>query len=67
MLVCIFTQSLWGTLRRRGQNNQIEQKQTIEMEEQNARVHGLVLEISLVKQIRNNPNVKHFIGKDLRW
>ena len=34
-------------------------------EEQNATVHGLVLEVSPVKQSRNNPDVKYFSGKDL--
>ena len=46
-----------------------EQKQAFcvfEIEkEQNATVHGLVLEVSPVKQSRNNPDVKFFIGKDL--
>ena len=48
----------------------IEQKQefsVFEMEEQNATVHGLVLVVSPVKQSRNNPDVKYFIGKYLRW
>ena len=32
---------------------------------QNAIAHGLVLDVLPVKQCRNNPDVKYFIGKDL--
>ena len=49
----------------------IEQKQAFSVfeieEERNATVHGLVLEVSPVKQSMNNPDVKYYIGKDLRW
>ena len=36
-------------------------------EEQNATVQGLCQSCNLVKQIRNNPNDKYYIGKCLRW
>ena len=49
----------------------IEQKRVFSVfemeEEQNATVHGMVLEVSPVKQSKNNPDVKYFIRKDLRW
>ena len=52
-------QSLWGEPEKAWLENQIFDIK------QNATVHGLVLELSPVKQSRNNHDVKYFIGKDL--
>ena len=62
MLACM--QSLWAQPGK--VNNHKQAFGVFEMEEQNATVHGLILDVSPVKQSRNNLDVEYYIGKDFR-